>query len=381
MPDLVEDAVRIAIFVSKGRSGLKVLKWVLENEDLANGLLYLIYVQSPLRWVPNALGGKFPVEQVRPEMIKKYKIHRLLETQKLLDQYKRICDKKKIETKVCYSESDSVQKELVSQILRNGITKLIWGDLSQRLFSRALKRDSISAFVAKNAPDFCTVMVVNKGRLHFVKHATQAIAMQYSSPLSENVSRMSRVSETTFESEDVFEDGSRASIDLQDGERSTWPGILDDISSSQSKLLDFSQTSSQWVLCGDKCNNAVNHSPAVGVIIRELPDNNNPSSSRCEPQTTLSTEARSLEASISGELVPEAGPPIHKDCLMASSLVASDCVVSSEEHSSRLLVNAVYICSILQSLFVVVLLNSHDWLLHEACGLRARMGGFCQDQF
>ncbi|KAI5062922.1 hypothetical protein GOP47_0021469 [Adiantum capillus-veneris] len=355
MPELLEDAelptygdLKIAISVRKGHSGLCTLKWVLANDVPANGMLYLIHVQSPLRWVPNALGGKFPVEQVDPEMVRRYKIHRFLETRKLLDQYKRICDKKKIQTEVIYSESDSVQKEIVSQILKFRITKLIWSDSSQSLLYRALKKDSISAFVAKNSPEFCTIVVMNKGRLRFVKPATQAISF----PSSENVSRMSRVSETTLESDDALEGDSRASIEIQDGEISAWSGFVDDISSSQRTSSDFSETSFQWAYSCGKRNNAAYYNPPAGVIIRELPDiNNDLLSNRCEPQATLLAEASSSEdellsctgmvqlerrqvfdsniitASISDEIVPQAMPTMHHDYLKDSSSVASDCVV------------------------------------------------------
>lgn len=308
MPELIEDvevptlgASRIGIGVKKGGNGLRTLKWALEKEVPANGIVYLIHVQPSVTWVPNALGSKFPVEQVHPEMVKRYKYQILSEAQSLFDQYRAVCDKKKIQSRVCYSESDSVQKELVSHVSRFGITKLILGVSSRSVLSRALKKDSISTYVAKNSPGFCTVMVVNKGKLCHVKHATIAPVVHCSSfPSSENDSRMSVVSETITESDDAFEgfaDDSRTSIDMQDGEKSMVSGVSEDISNTQMASVDYLQTTSQWVLTYGKGNDEACQSPPVGVMIREIPDddNNGVLNDTCKSQTTLPSETTLLE--------------------------------------------------------------------------------------
>lgn len=42
------------------------------------------------------VGGKFPVERVHPGIVKQFKKECFLETAKLVDKYRRICNRKKV---------------------------------------------------------------------------------------------------------------------------------------------------------------------------------------------------------------------------------------------------------------------------------------------
>ena len=105
---------------------------------------------------------------------------------------------------MCLIAGDLIQKELVDQIFKLGLTKLVLGTSSSNPFSRhvmlnslhwkmlhsmyfdliiiirALKGESIPKFVARNAPDFCTIMVICKGKLCSVKDATESLTSQSS---------------------------------------------------------------------------------------------------------------------------------------------------------------------------------------------------------
>ena len=110
-----------------------------------------------------------------------------------------------VKAEACLIAGDLIQKELADQIFKLRLTKLVLGTSSSNPFSRhvalnslhwkmlhsmffyliiiiirLLKGESIPKFVARNAPDFCTVMVICKGKLCAVKDATESLTSQSS---------------------------------------------------------------------------------------------------------------------------------------------------------------------------------------------------------
>lgn len=168
-----QQPIQIAVAVGKGQSSSQALKWVLENVVPPGGLLHLLHVQAPLRYIPSPMGNNIPVEQVSEDVANRFKMQRFMETERLLHQYKKMCDDRQVMSEVCCAEGEVVQKELVDQIFNLCVAKLVLGTSSQSRITKALKRPTISSFVAKHAPDFCTVVVVCKGKLHSVKDATR----------------------------------------------------------------------------------------------------------------------------------------------------------------------------------------------------------------
>eukprot|EP00250_Pteridium_aquilinum_P018883 c24224_g1_i1 orf=1405-2058(-) len=173
------NVVEIAVAVGTGASSLQALKWVLDNGMVTpGGLLHLLHIQAPLRFIPSPMGNNIPVESVSEDVANRHKLQRFLATEQLLHRYKKMCDDKQVNSEVCYAEGDVVYKELVGQISSLCVTKIILGTSSQSRITKALKKQTISSLVAKNAPDFCTVVVVCKGKLHSVKEAAKAFQHQ-----------------------------------------------------------------------------------------------------------------------------------------------------------------------------------------------------------
>ncbi|KAI5069457.1 hypothetical protein GOP47_0015758 [Adiantum capillus-veneris] len=221
---------RVGIGVGTGLSGLLALKWALERIVPPDSSVHLLHVQSPLRYIPYAMGGKFPVEKANRETVKRFKEDIRLEKENLLNNYRQLCDKRKVKHTVCYSENDSVQKGLVDQIMKLGITNLVLGTSSQSLLSRAFKKESIPTSVAKHAPGFCTVMVICKGKLCFVKDATESPSSSCSP--SSSLSAASEISiptasETSTSSGTVNEDELMTNERPQDAEGSIWSDVRD----------------------------------------------------------------------------------------------------------------------------------------------------------
>ncbi|KAH7422423.1 hypothetical protein KP509_12G007600 [Ceratopteris richardii] len=191
------EAPRIGVCVGGERRGFGALKWAIRKDLIPpNGHVYFLHVKPPLRWIPNAMGGKLPVDHVNPDIVKRFQEERFLETQKLFNDYKNLCSSKKITYEVCYSENDSIQEELVKQICKLRITKLFLEKASHKSFLRVLgAQSSISAYVAENAT-FCKVIVIRNNKLHSI---SEGRASEPDSPVSVSSDKSSKLtrSETT----------------------------------------------------------------------------------------------------------------------------------------------------------------------------------------
>ncbi|KAH7422433.1 hypothetical protein KP509_12G007800 [Ceratopteris richardii] len=163
------EAQRIGVCIGRERRGLGALKWAIQKDFIKpNGHVYFLHVKPPLRWIPNPMGGKLPIDRVNPDIIKRFQEERFLETEKLFIDFKKLCNSKKITYELCYSENDSVQEELVKQISKLRITKLFLEKVSKNSFFGALgTQNSISAYVAENAT-LCKVIVIRKNKLFSV---------------------------------------------------------------------------------------------------------------------------------------------------------------------------------------------------------------------
>ncbi|KAI5062917.1 hypothetical protein GOP47_0021464 [Adiantum capillus-veneris] len=259
---------RIGVCVGKEQRGINGLKWALEKIVPSQGHVYLLHVKPLLRWIPNPMGGQLPVDQVNPEMVKRFQEDRYFDTKRLVDNYIKLCNRNKVTFELCYSENDSIQKEVVDQISKLGITKLVLETSSQNALMKALKKESISAYVAKHAPDFCCVMVVRKGKLYSVRDATRRPDLR-SSVLTTADDSSSLRSEASTSSGEAIEDQLITLTNLENDGGGMETG--DQCSTShlrlpQSASMDISREPSYWMM--PNSNDNVGLQSAIKVMLR-----------------------------------------------------------------------------------------------------------------
>ncbi|KAH7292288.1 hypothetical protein KP509_29G060600 [Ceratopteris richardii] len=284
---------RIAIGINKSHSGRQALRWALDKMIPSQALVCLIHVQTPLRSIPNGIGGKYPVENVSPETVQKYKEQLFQEIEKVMKECRMLCERKKVRTEIHYVEHDTVQKGLLDQIYKLGITSLVLGKSPQNAITRALKKD-VPSSVLKHAPKFCTVMVVCKGKLFSVKDATQN-HLHSSSARSSNSATIdisaSERSETSFSSADTNQDESRTSGHIDYDEKTVWPGVKNDESIIGSPSTDFSD--GRFLFAQSGTNVEGDSSPALPAILRTKSSPNRAKLSYPEPDTNIEDSWRS----------------------------------------------------------------------------------------
>ncbi|MCO5567228.1 hypothetical protein L7F22_020917 [Adiantum nelumboides] len=265
------DAPRVGVGINRGQNARQALKWALEKVIPPQALVCLVHVQIPLRSIPNGIGGKYPIENMSPETVRKYKEQLFQEMEKIMKECRLLCEKRKIRAEAYYIEHSTVQKGLVDQIYKLGITNLVLGKSQQNALTRALKKD-LPTSISKHAPKFCTVMVVCRGKLYSIKDATQTHILPASTRSSNSAATdvsTSEISETSASSADTNQDEARTSGHIDEEERSMWSIVKDDESSvrhSQSSSIDFSEGSNRFVL-SQSGNSVGDESPAVPSIM------------------------------------------------------------------------------------------------------------------
>ncbi|KAL0709811.1 hypothetical protein Bca4012_016789 [Brassica carinata] len=89
-----------------------------------------------------------------------------------------------IQTDVVLLDDQDVAKALIEYISHNFISTFFIGASLKKSITRLFKVDDIPSNVMRWAPDFCTVLVVSKGRLSSVRSATRPLPLALPSPSS-----------------------------------------------------------------------------------------------------------------------------------------------------------------------------------------------------
>ncbi|XP_049933662.1 U-box domain-containing protein 33-like isoform X2 [Nymphaea colorata] len=121
--------------------------------------------------VPKPRVGKLPASQASPEALLAYRIEEKEEMKKTLCNYLNICRRAKVKATAVVIEATQVQFGLVDMVVHYGIRTLIMGAASES----CLKANSSSKaqYAVKNAPLFCEIWFICKGKSIRTRKATQ----------------------------------------------------------------------------------------------------------------------------------------------------------------------------------------------------------------
>ncbi|KAF8113436.1 hypothetical protein N665_0050s0084 [Sinapis alba] len=93
-----------------------------------------------------------------------------------------LCMKRNIQSEVVMLEEQDVAKALIEYISQNFISTFLLGASLKKSITRLFKVDDIPSNVMRWAPDFCSVLVISKGRLSSVRPATRHLPQGFPSP-------------------------------------------------------------------------------------------------------------------------------------------------------------------------------------------------------
>lgn len=169
LPEIVEEG-GAGVHVAVGKSvdkAVALLRWTFQK--FGGGEICILHVHQPSPLIPTLL-GKLPASQASSEVVSAYRKEEREQMRKLLVNYLSICCQSEVKASVIVTEASQVQKEIVDLVNKHGIRKLVMGAVPENCM-KVKKSSSKASYAAKNAPQFCEIWFVNKGKHMWTREA------------------------------------------------------------------------------------------------------------------------------------------------------------------------------------------------------------------
>ncbi|CAH2072293.1 unnamed protein product [Thlaspi arvense] len=181
----------IAIAVDIDKTSCQALKWALEHYIPRGGTIKLVHVMQ--RSAVNSNGPSTDDESSERQQNGKQNTQFL--------PMRCLCMRRNIQSEVVLLEDQDVAKALIEYISQNFISTFLLGASLKKSITRLFKVDDIPSNVMRWAPDFCTVLVISKGKLSSVRSATRPLPQ----PLPSSSSGTAPLSPISNSDEPAFE--------------------------------------------------------------------------------------------------------------------------------------------------------------------------------
>jgi len=202
-----------AVAVKKGSNSTFAVKWALDQFMSPGQTLILLHVRPRLLTIPTPMGNRVPISQVQEDAVAAYMHEVSTQTNTMFSPYLKLCNAKKVKTVLAVAEEDDVASAIIQKISSYCIAKLVIGSSSRNAITRRFKGHDVPATIAKNAPNFCTVYAISKGKLISVRSATSTEFKSGNPEDSSNhPSGFSDMSDSSYPRTDGTESESEASI-------------------------------------------------------------------------------------------------------------------------------------------------------------------------
>uniref|UniRef100_A0A2P2LV02 RING-type E3 ubiquitin transferase n=1 Tax=Rhizophora mucronata TaxID=61149 RepID=A0A2P2LV02_RHIMU len=176
LPDIAEEGTSNSsgekVYVAVGKSmdkAASLLHWVFRS--FIGREVCLLHVHQPSTLIPTLL-GKLPASQANAEVLTAHRKEEKEQTRKLLESYLNICHRAKVEVSMVTTECDQVQKGIVELVTNHSVRKLVMGAVPENCM-KVKKSSSKANYAAKNAPLFCEILFVNKGKRIWTREACE----------------------------------------------------------------------------------------------------------------------------------------------------------------------------------------------------------------
>ncbi|XP_074590708.1 U-box domain-containing protein 52-like [Curcuma longa] len=148
----------VAVAINKNKGSQYALKWTIDNLLTRGQTVILIHVK--ITNTPNEEGSyKEPTDQRMKEVFLPFRC---------------FCTRKDITCKDILLEDCDVAKAITEFVAQMAIEKLVVGASSKSGFLKRFKSVDLSAHITKEAPDFCTVVMIMKGKVSAMRNAVRS---------------------------------------------------------------------------------------------------------------------------------------------------------------------------------------------------------------
>ncbi|XP_051134514.1 U-box domain-containing protein 33-like [Andrographis paniculata] len=169
-----------AVYVAVGKSvekAVTLLRWTFTA--FPGQEICLLHVHRPSPLIPTLL-GKLPASRANPETVAAYRHEEREEAEKLLSTYLRTCNKSRVKASVIVTEADEIQKGVVDLVNQHMIRKLVIE--ATPCFMKGKRSSCKTCHAARNAPSYCEIFFVNKGKLIWTRKASVSPEIVLPSP-------------------------------------------------------------------------------------------------------------------------------------------------------------------------------------------------------
>ncbi|KAL2503299.1 Protein kinase protein with adenine nucleotide alpha hydrolase-like domain [Forsythia ovata] len=156
----------VAVAIDKDKGSQAALKWACDHLLGKGKRVTLLHVKlKPL--------GSYVAFSDNNDAVKSYKACQIdSQTKELFLPFRCFCTRKDIQVdEVCLEDTD-VARALCEYVKQNSIENLVMGATSRGGFVRRLKSADVATNVSKEAPEFCNVYVISKGKISSVRSAS-----------------------------------------------------------------------------------------------------------------------------------------------------------------------------------------------------------------
>ncbi|XP_042476316.1 U-box domain-containing protein 33-like isoform X2 [Macadamia integrifolia] len=173
-PEFTEEVGdRITVAVGKVHKTLPLLHFCFRKFGCRE--IVLLHVHQPSSTIPTLL-GKLPASQANEGMVSAHRREEMEQTRKLLFNYLAICRKAQVKARVITIEAAQIKKGIVDLVNKHRIRKLVMGAPPDNCM-KVKKSSSKANFAAKNAPPFCEIWFVYKGKHVSTRDASEGLTI------------------------------------------------------------------------------------------------------------------------------------------------------------------------------------------------------------
>lgn len=163
----------VAVAIDKEKGSQNALKWAVDNLLTRSSTVILIHVKllapslssSPSLFAPRISGLLGDDSSIAKEQESQQK--------NIFLPYRVFCTRKDIQCKDVILEDVDVSKAIIEYASQAGIEHLVLGCSTKNGLFKRFKLSDIPGTISKGAPDFCTVYVISKNKIHSTRSATR----------------------------------------------------------------------------------------------------------------------------------------------------------------------------------------------------------------
>ncbi|KAL5699759.1 non-specific serine/threonine protein kinase [Ranunculus cassubicifolius] len=163
----------VAVAIDKDKGSQHALKWAVDHILNRGQTVILVHVKlKPMQSLPGTpMSGRGPGNFDNVVALAKSQIDQ--QTKELFLPFRCFCTRKDVQCRDIVLEDVDVAKALIEYVSHSAIETLVVGAPAKSGFLKRFKTTDISSSVSKGAPDFCTVYVINKGKISSVRSASR----------------------------------------------------------------------------------------------------------------------------------------------------------------------------------------------------------------